>query len=244
LLPANRQAIAMRQPIHLTFEAVLALLARTFEKLPDKRDPARVKFPLRDSMLSAFAIFFFQHPSLLQFQHKLKHRTGRSNLETIFSVKHVPSHTQLRDTLDGAPFEPLRRLLAVVFERYRRSGWAWEFRTSDAVGKRFYPIAIDGTDYFSSTEINCSACLRRVSGEEKTSYRHSILSATVIKPGSHKILPIDAEPILNSDGDDKQDCEINVGKRLVERLRREHPRLDILILVARVEILFPPILCQ
>src|SRR4051812_19577893 len=54
LSQANWQAIAMRQPIHLTFEAVVALLARTFEKLPDKRDPARVKYPLRDSSLSAF----------------------------------------------------------------------------------------------------------------------------------------------------------------------------------------------
>lgn len=230
LLLALRQAIAMRQPIHLTLEAILALLARTFENLPDDRLQARVKFPLRDSMLSAFAMFFFQHPSMLQFQHKLKHRTGRSNLETIFCVKDVPSDTQLRDILDGAPTEPLRRLLAVIFNRYRRSGWAWEFRTSDALAKRYYPVAIDGTDYFSSTEINCSACLRRSSDDEKISYRHSILSATLIKPRSHKILPIDAEGILNTDGEDKQDCEINAGKRLVERLRREHPRLDILIL--------------
>lgn len=157
LLLALRQAIAMRQPIHLTLEAILALLARTFENLPDDRLQARVKFPLRDSMLSAFAMFFFQHPSMLQFQHKLKHRTGRSNLETIFCVKDVPSDTQLRDILDGAPTEPLRRLLAVIFNRYRRSGWAWEFRTSDALAKRYYPVAIDGTDYFSSTEINCKS---------------------------------------------------------------------------------------
>lgn len=220
----------MRQPIHLTFEAVVALLSRTFERLPDRRDPARVKFPLHDSMLSAFAIFFFQHPSLLQFQHKLKHRSGRSNLETIFSVSDLPSDTQLRVILDGAPTEPLRRLLAVIFNRFRRSGWASEFRTSEALGKRFYPVAIDGTDYFSSAEINCSSCLRRTTSDGKISFRHSILSATVLKPRSHQILPIDAEPILNSDGDDKQDCEINAGKRLVERLRREHPHLDMLIL--------------
>ena len=89
-------------------------------------------------MLSAFAMFFFQHPSMLQFQHKLKQRTGRSNLESIFAIKDVPSDTQLRDILDGAPFEPIRRLLAVIFERYRRSGWASEFRTSEALGKLSY----------------------------------------------------------------------------------------------------------
>ena len=220
----------MRQPIHLTFQAVIALLARTFENLPDRRNPAVVKYPLRDSMLSAFAMFFFQHPSLLQFQHKLKHRHSRCNLETVFSVKLVPSDTQLREILDGAPVEPLRRLLAVIFNRFRRSGWAAEFRTSLALGKRFYPVAIDGTDYFCSREINCSTCLRRSQSDGTISYRHSILSATLIKPRSHQILPIDAEPILNSDGNEKQDCEINAGKRLIERLRREHARLDMLIL--------------
>jgi hypothetical protein len=220
----------MRQPIHLTFEAIVALLARTFERLPDKRDPSRIKYSMRDSALSAFAIFFFQHPSLLQFQHKLKQRRGRCNLETLFGVKDVPTDSQLRDILDSTPSEPLRRLLAVIFNRFRRSGWALQFRTSDAVGKRFYPVAIDGTDYFSSYEINCSSCLRRSSTDGRTSFRHSILSATLVKPRSHQILPIDAEPILNSDGSQKQDCEINAGNRLVERLRREHPRLDMLIL--------------
>jgi hypothetical protein len=185
---------------------------------------------MRDSALSAFAIFFFQHPSLLQFQHKLKQRRGRCNLETLFGVKDVPTDSQLRDILDSTPSEPLRRLLAVIFNRFRRSGWALQFRTSDAVGKRFYPVAIDGTDYFSSYEINCSSCLRRSSTDGRTSFRHSILSATLVKPRSHQILPIDAEPILNSDGSQKQDCEINAGNRLVERLRREHPRLDMLIL--------------
>jgi hypothetical protein len=220
----------MRQPVHLTFKAIVALLSGSFEKLPDHRDPARIKYSMRDSALSAFAIFFFQHPSLLQFQHKLKQKRGRCNLETVFGVRDVPSDTQLRDILDGAPAEPLRRLLAVIFNRFRRSGWAEQFRTSDAIGKRFYPVAIDGTDYFCSTQINCSSCLRRSSTDGSLSFRHSILSATLLKARSHQILPIDAEPILNSDGDEKQDCEINAGKRLVERLRREHPRLDMLIL--------------
>jgi hypothetical protein len=185
---------------------------------------------MRDSALSAFAIFFFQHPSLLQFQHKLKQWRGPCNLETVFGVKDVPSDSQLREILDSAPAEPLRRLLAVIFNRFRRSGWAWQFRTSSALGKSFYPVAIDGTDYFSSYEISCPGCLRRSSTDGRVSFRHSILSATLIKPRSHQILPIDAEPILNSDGDQKQDCELQAGKRLVERLRREHPRLDMLIL--------------
>jgi len=220
----------MREPIHLSFEALVDLLGQRFEQLPDSRDPNRLTYPMRDAMLSAFAMFFFQHPSLLAFQEKLKQREGRCNLESIFGVKSVPSDTQLRDILDGAPWEPIRRLLPDIFERYRRSGWLTEFRSSQNLGRKFYPVAIDGTDYFSSTEISCEGCLHSSHEEDKTRYRHSVLAATLIKPRSHQILPMDAEPILNTDGSEKQDCEINAGKRLVSRLRREHPHLDMLIL--------------
>ena len=110
----------MRQPIHLTFESLVALLSRTFQAMPDPRCPDRINYSIRDSLLSAFAMFFFQHPSILQFQEKLKKRCGRCNLETVFGLKQVPSDTQLREILDGAPYEPIRQLLGEVFERYRR----------------------------------------------------------------------------------------------------------------------------
>jgi hypothetical protein len=43
--------------------------------------------------MSGFALMFFQHPSLLQFQERMKQREGRCNLESLFRVKAVPSDT-------------------------------------------------------------------------------------------------------------------------------------------------------
>lgn len=34
----------MRPPVHLTFEAIVALLGHTFERLPDARDPERLDY--------------------------------------------------------------------------------------------------------------------------------------------------------------------------------------------------------
>lgn len=219
----------MRPPIHLTFEAMVGLLGRTIDRLPDARDPKRVDYSMRDAALSAFACFFFQTPSLLAFQRQLHARTGRDNLKTIFGVEAIPSDTQLREILDGAPWDPLRRLLGQVGERYRRSGWLAEFKTSRDVGGGLYPLALDATDYHSSTAVSCQHCL--TSGEgDRTRYRHTMLSATFLKPRSHRILPVDAEPIRNEDGTEKQDCEINAAKRLLPRFRREHPKLALLVL--------------
>ncbi|MGH9849501.1 MAG: hypothetical protein ACREBD_06545 [Blastocatellia bacterium] len=51
------------------------------------------------------------------------------------------------------------------------------------------------------------------------------MAATLVRAGSHDILPLDVEEVRNEDGQKKQDCEINAGKRLVERLHVEHPQL-------------------
>jgi hypothetical protein len=67
-------------------------------------------------------MFFFQHPNLLEYQRRMKKRTGRSNLERVFEVEDIPSDTQMREILDGVPIEALRRVLPETFERMRRVG--------------------------------------------------------------------------------------------------------------------------
>jgi hypothetical protein len=49
--------------------------------------------------------------------------------------------------------------------------------------------------------------------------------STVTRAGSHAILPLDAEEVRNTDGQEKQDCELTAAKRLVKRLRAEHRQL-------------------
>ena len=44
-----------------------------------------------------------------------------------------------------------------------------------------------------------------------------------------QVLPLAPEPVQNTDGTEKQDCEINAGKRLVTGIRRRHPKLPIII---------------
>src|SRR5438128_1607956 len=100
----------MRPLKSLTFEAVRDLLTRTFKRIPDRRDPRRLNWELHAVLMSAFAMLFFQHPSLLDYQRRMKKKTGQSNLERVFELEDVPSDTQMREILDGVPTEPLRRV--------------------------------------------------------------------------------------------------------------------------------------
>lgn len=56
-----------------------------------------------------------------------------------------------------------------------------------------------------------------------------VVGATLLRAGSHDILPLDAEEVRHEDGQQKQDCESNAGKRLVRRLREAHPQLSLCI---------------
>lgn len=222
----------MRPLQSLTLEAVINLLSDTFHTIPDQRHPDRVSFLLHDTLLTGFACMFFQHPSLLEFQRRMKERRGRCNLETIFGVCQVPSDSQMREILDPIPTEPLRQLLPILFERVRRAGWAKPFKTqllTDQEAGDYYSVALDGTQYFHSTKLECSGCLTKTDASGQTHYSHAVVAATLVKAGSHKVLPLDVEQVQNSDGTGKQDCELNAAKRLIRRLRREHRQMRIII---------------
>jgi hypothetical protein len=222
----------MRPLQSLTLESIIDVLSTTFGLLPDTRCPDRVDYSLHDTLMSGFAMLFFQHPSLLEFQRKMKQRRGRCNLETLFGVHEVPSDTQMREILDVVPVELLRQALPKLFEKVRRAGWAKEFKSTVPSGYHqgdYYTVMLDGSDYFHSTKVQCPGCLHRTDTSGEGHFYHTVVSATLVKAGSHRVLPVDVEEVRNSDGQDKQDCELNAAKRLISRLRQEHPQMPLIV---------------
>jgi len=91
-------------------------------------------------------------------------------------------------------------------------------------------LALDASDYFHSTTVECPSCLQRHDAEGPVHFRHTVVSATLVKAGSHRVLPLDVEEVRNPDGQAKQDCELNAAKRLIDRVRQDHPRLPLVVL--------------
>src|SRR5712691_3520332 len=205
----------MRPLTKLTFDAFRDLLATTFAAIADPRDPWRITWELPAVLMSAFAMLFFQHPSESASLQRMQQRTGRSNLERVFQVEEIPSDTQMREILDGVPTEPLRRVLPQTFAQMRRVGWTTRFVT-EVVGQKYYPIVLDGSEYFHSTQIHCPHCLRQRQANGETHYSHVVVAATVTRGGSHAIVPLDAEEVRNTEGPQQQDCELTAAKRLVK----------------------------
>jgi len=88
----------------LTFEAFRDLLAGVLRQIPDQRDPSRITWEMPAALMSAFAMLFFQHPNLLEYQRRMKKKSGRSNLERIFQVEDIPKASC---SSSGAPRRPV-----------------------------------------------------------------------------------------------------------------------------------------
>jgi hypothetical protein len=60
---------------------------------------------------------------------------------------------------------------------------------------------------------------------------HKIVGATVVRAGSHQVLPLDVEEVRNATAESApQDCEVTAGKRLIARVRQEHPQLALILI--------------
>ena len=64
---------------------------------------------------------------------------------------------------------------------------------------------------------------------EDVTYYHNMFCAAIVHPDHRYVLPLAPEPIMKTDGLDKNDCERNSAKRLYSDARREHPHLNFIV---------------
>jgi hypothetical protein len=205
---------------HLSFGALREAMSSHFRSIPDGRQGSKCSYALHDVLMSAFSCMYFQDPSWAQFQKRMEQAHNRSNLSTLFDVQAIPGDTQLRDCLDTIPDEQLAPLFTDFHERLRRHKHLESF----VLFPGLLLCSIDGTQYHSSKQVHCPACLRKHHRNGETTYSHAVLQGAIMHPDKKQVLPVMPEAIGNEDGDGKQDCEINAAKRFVKRLKAAHPR--------------------
>ena len=131
-LPPGARKVRKR----LSADALYALLGNGFARIPDHRQP-KPPIPLRDALLSAFAVFSLKDPSLLAFDQ----RRSDANLKALFGIGQIPSDTQTREILDPLDPEYLRPVFGDVFRQLQRGKALEPFEFYNGC----YLLAMDGT---------------------------------------------------------------------------------------------------
>lgn len=208
---------------NLSASGLFKLVKAEFEKIKDWRADNQV-ISLADALMSGFAMFSLKDPSLLAFDNR---RTTDGNLKRIYRIETIPCDTQMRTILDEVDPEELRSQYKAVFLQLQRGKVLEKMVFMDDS----YLFSMDGTGYFSSKQVHCSSCLEKKSSQTgEISYAHQLLGGAIVHPDFAEVIPFAPEAIIKQDGETKNDCERNAAKRLLEKLRQDHPHLGLIII--------------
>ncbi len=200
-------------PERFTIETLLQAFEPLLEQLPDHRTGRKTTYTIPEAVRSAFAVFFMQAPSFLAQQKMVQRQRGRNNAQTLFGVTQIPSDNQIRNLLDPLPPECLFPLFETGWHILQATSTLESFQTLD----QQYLIALDGTQFFSSRNIQCDACTHTTSASGITTYSHTVLLPMLVAPQQPHAITLAPEFITPQDGRDKQDCEHAAAKRWLIR---------------------------
>ena len=211
----------MKTSSDLSASHLLQVVRAGFERIPDHR-AANAKIDLPDALMSGFAMFSLKDSSLLEFDQR---RAKDANLKTIYGLKTVACDTQLRTILDPVSPDNLKPLFKDVVEQLRQAQVLAQLKF-----RGHYLVSLDGSGYFSSTEVHCASCLEKKSRKTgEVIYAHQNLVGAIVHPDFKEVIPLAPEAIVKQDGTSKNDCERNAAKRFFSQLRQDYPEWPFII---------------
>jgi hypothetical protein len=194
----------------LTTGVLIAQIRETFEQLPDVRKGGNnQRYAVADAALSAFAVFFTQSPSFLDYQVRMQKTRGRNNATSLFGVHEIPCDQQIRNLLDPVPPAELAPLLLDIVDGLARRD-ALETHRTLAGG---FTVALDGTEYFASNAISCPNCAIRTLANGQTRHFHVAVTPALVAPGQATVFPLPPAFVGPQDGHTQQDCALAASAR-------------------------------
>lgn len=92
-----------------------------------------------------------------------------------------------------------------------------------------YLLNLDGTQYFASKTLYSDACNKKVSTKGEVSYYLQAVGAAIVHHDFKEVIPLCPEIISKRDGATKMDCERNAIRRMLVKLRQDHPHMKFIV---------------
>ena len=200
-------------------------LFERFENLPDI-GRKRPQYSVKELIVSALLMFLFKQKSRNQADNTAKNLDYQDNIKTIFGIR-VASLDTVNTYLKTLSPEELEHIKQDMIRQIIRSKVLQKYKYKG----KYFMVAIDGTGIQSYDYEPYPGCpFKR--HKNKTIWTAYALESKIVTPNGFAISLATEWIENNKDGNfDKQDCELNAFKRLVKRLKKEFPRLEIMLLL-------------
>ena len=205
-------------------------LVDKFEKLTDTRHQSYIEYQMSVITITRLLGLLCGIKSMRNTTEKLNTEETIKNISNLLGIEleEIPHYDTINNVFENIEIEELRKIQkymvitlirSKMFDKYRYKG-------------KYFQIVIDGTGIMSFKERHCKHCLKRMykkgTEEEKTIYYHYVLEAKLVV--GDIVISLDSEFVENEKEDiEKQDCEIRAFYRMAKRIKKEYPKLPIII---------------
>ncbi len=217
------------------WQSLMGKLLKDLEKIPDVRQPKKVKHKLTVLLVHGLLCFVLQMASRREANREVSRPAFFEKLRELFPELETLAHTDTLNRvlaklevgkLEEAHVAMVRRLIrGKKFRRY--------------LIQQCYPVAIDGTQKLARDgQWQDEEWLERRrksaegEGEDVQQYVYVLEANLVFHNGL--TIPLMSEFLSYGEGDPddhKQDCERKAFKRLAERIKKAFPRLPVMVLL-------------
>jgi len=203
------------------------------DEMVDPRNQSYVTYKQCDLVILGLMKNVCSIESMRQMEEKFNEETCIETFKILTGnkdISEIPHYDTLNYYLEKLSPECLDELRRKMIRNLIRSK---AFNNSRLFGDS-WRIILDGTGLFHFKERHCENCLKTTKinedGTKTTSYYHKVLEAKIIL-ADNIVISLGTEFIENENEDvAKQDCEQNAAKRLLNRIKKQYPRLNICIL--------------
>jgi len=226
----QREAVLVAQM--RVFRSQLPLLLNRFRKIPDPRNPKKLKHQLTSVLLMGLLLCVYQMSSRREANREMSRPTFVAHLKVLIpeleSYPHQDTVDRVLSLIDVDNIEQAH--VAMIRSLIRKKKFA------RYLVEHCYCVAFDGSQKLSSYDPKSEQWQHRLVGKEEEAreqYYVYVLQATLCFRNGMNI-PLMTEFLEVPDGDvavSKQDCELKAFYRLAERLKKNFPRLPIMVLL-------------
>ncbi len=205
-------------------------LNQWIEEMTDPRHPSYSIYTQNDLILMGVMKNVCSIKSMRQMDEKFNEETCIETMRILSGnnkLEEMPHYDTLNYYLERLSPECLSELRRQMVNSLIRGK---QFYHNRLLGK-YWRVILDGTGLFYFKERHCENCLSETRKDENGNiekrYYHKVVEAKLVL--SDKIVISLGTEFIENEKEDvcKQDCETNAAKRLLNRIKREYPRLKI-----------------
>ena len=195
-----------------------------FSDVADPRNPNKITYPLAGLAFAGVMMFLCRLEARRQIGLLLRNGPSVDKFQALFSVEAFPHGDTLNEVFSKLDPNQGQDVVCTMIKTVIRKKVLYAYRLFDT----YFVVSIDGTGTLSFSERHCPYCLTRTHNG-KTLYYHNVLEAKLVTKNGFAF-SLMTEFIENpGETPTKQDCELKAFYRLAERLKKQCPRLPILV---------------